>query len=82
MFLHLHVLLLQPGFPSPTVSALPCCRLYYLTLSKPGQAHRNILESDQCRLITSMYPICFGGPGGNRTLVQHAFALKELQQFF
>jgi hypothetical protein len=91
MFLHLHFLLLRPSFPCPTVFALPCCRLYYLTLSKPGQAHHKDivcryskspeqLPPGQIKNIHILYP--YGGPGGNRTLVQHAFASKELQQFF
>ncbi len=28
------------------------------------------------------YQSPYGGPGGNRTHVQHAFAWKELQQYF
>ena len=28
-----------------------------------------------------MYPICFGGPGENRTPVHNAYAKKELQQY-
>ena len=46
-----------------------------------SRAQQSILKSDRCRLITSMYPICFGGPGENRTPVHSAFDLKELQQY-
>ena len=38
--LHLRILLLRPGYPNPTGSAFPCCRLYYLPLSKPSHPHQ------------------------------------------
>jgi len=37
--LRLLYLLLRPSFPNPTGFAFPCCRLYYLTLSKPSHPH-------------------------------------------
>jgi hypothetical protein len=45
LLLHLQVLLLRLSLPCPTVFALPCCRLRYLTLSKPGQAHHKKIKN-------------------------------------
>ena len=50
---------------------LLCCRLYYLTLSKP------MSSPTKCSIAKHL-----GGDAGDRTRVQHAFALKGLQQFF
>jgi len=74
--MRLHLIKLLDLQSSPTV--LPLSLSHHV---ETGRAHRNILESDRCRLITSMYPICFGGPGENRTPVHNAFATKELQQY-
>ena len=60
---------------------LSCCRLQYLTLSKswsgPSKAYSFV--SLLFKLLAAKYT--FGGPGRNRTAVQHAFYPKELQQF-
>jgi hypothetical protein len=67
-------------------SLLMCCRLYYLTLSKPSHPHHSTLATnislhDQlCLLPKLVRLICYGGGGENRTPVQNAFALKGLQQ--
>ena len=69
------------------------CRLYYLTLSKPWQAHYKthfgllrviaMLKSSwdtKPNLFTDS-SMLYGGPGGSRTRVQNAFTLKELQLY-
>ena len=33
-------------------------------------------------MFEKFHKLPYGGPGRNRTAVQHAFALKGLQQFF
>jgi hypothetical protein len=75
MLLHLRVLLDLQSLPT----VLPLSLSHHV---ETGRAQQNTLESDRCRSITSMYPICFGGPGENRTPVHNAFTTKELQQFF
>jgi hypothetical protein len=81
------------------VSRLSCCRLRYLTLSKPvGPIISTHIERTLAYLLWHTQPVydypalrfspdpgfsvyAYGGPGGNRTPVQNAFALKELQQY-
>ncbi len=62
---------------SPTV--LPSLLSHAVeTRSSPSETHYSLYG--RCRGTASQY--VSGGDGGNRTLVQHAFALKGLQQFF
>ena len=51
--LQINVLLLRPGYPNPTGFTFPCCRLQYLTLSKPFGPIKSILVRFPAFQITS-----------------------------
>jgi len=73
--MRLHLLVLLDLRSSPTV--LPSL------LSHPvetGRAHQKYIATYVFASDNSDRQYTFGGPGGNRTPVQDAFALKELQQ--
>ena len=74
--LHLHSLLdLQS---SPTV--LPSPLSHAVETRSPPPKHT--INYEVSRQIAGPIIMYFGGGGGNRTHVQHAFTRKELQQFF
>ena len=84
--LHLLVLLLRPGIPNPTAFALPDAHILshaVETWSGPSEVHPaaavsnplpNPSESvpEYVRIYVLIGGCTFGGPGGNRTHVQHA----------
>jgi hypothetical protein len=82
-FRHLHLSFCFYDQESPVLRSFtfPCCLFCYLTMSNLIHPQRSVLESDQCRSITSMYPIHFGGDAGLCPRVHNAFATKELQQY-